>query len=263
MSDPMNGRGLSRLTTSVKPKKKAVCGQPAQNVGPRPTSHLVSGRPSELAGDVGVWDRREQPEVGLDRRITPVEPGRPCLRHCRRADLEGRLEAGGVLAGDGVAVGRQGHGSDQRQRGRGRDILPRGLAEPAGPCATNGRIDIGRVGHGGSVQRFADRIAKLVIASKRRSCQRGEQQDDAEVGVGPGPPCCSVDRGQDGGTECALASAGQRRPYGRCADQKILEPGVVEVAAGRHVSWLWRRDLEQACQLAGDGHIFGLDHRML
>src|SRR5690242_617755 len=64
---------------------------------------------SELASDMGVGNRLQQSQIGIDDGIGPGQPLSACRKKRGNSDLEGQLEVGDVLPRDRIALGGERH----------------------------------------------------------------------------------------------------------------------------------------------------------
>jgi hypothetical protein len=94
---------------------------------------------------VGVWHGGKDRQVRLHDGRVPIEAVGAGLPQRRRADLEGDGTCGGILARDPVAVGRQPHDVQQRQRRFARHVLRRRLPQAARRRHPDGGIHVARI----------------------------------------------------------------------------------------------------------------------
>src|SRR2546427_1978850 len=181
--------------------------------------HGGGGLPPELAGDVRVGRRREQREKRLDRGVAPREPVGARPGKGRGADRERRPEPGCVLAGDCIALLGERRGVAERHRGCACDVLLGGMTQPARRRQPDGRVGLARVGHGRCGERGREAgDERSIIGLECRPGERGEEEHEAEIGVGGRPPRGCFHGGADGLAEWALGRAGQGGPDRRLGE---------------------------------------------
>ena len=190
--------------------------------------------------DVGVGSRRQQRQEGLDDRIVPPRPSARARSSAgaRRSRMWSRSRR--VLARDAVTIGRQPHRLEERHgrvrpatscvRRRAR-VRP---ARPGGSPRTTSRASstvVSREDSARSASRVRAPPAGLRPARECRARERREQEDDAEVGVGPRPARRRFDSAQDRRAERPGAGARQRVSDRRGAGQKVLVARIAELPA--------------------------------
>ena len=96
---------------------------------------------------------------------------------------------------------------------------------------------------------------------RARRARGGEEEHDAEVGVGGGPATRVLDRAANGLSDWLRAGVEKGRTDGGGAREKILVARVVKGDAGGDVTGLGRARFEHARELRGGRDLLARHHR--
>src|SRR5256885_14358385 len=245
---------------AVQRRKRLPPGGGAHSTGPEhgasPVLHRDRRRNPKLAREVGGGRGGEERQVRLDDRVPPGEVIGERGPEGRGAQLECRPEVARIFAGNRVALYRQRHHLAQRRGGRAAHVLFARPAQPARSRKADRHIRVTRVRNRRLGERGGEPLAQWRAAGpERRAGERGEQQDQAEIGVGRRPAGGGFDGGADGGAERPLRRGGEGGPDGRGAREIVLVARIPEGREGGDVAGFGGAHLEQACELSGGDHV--------
>src|SRR4051812_19190794 len=172
------------------------CKQPAPTFYPRSapepiaieeiglTAHRLGGRGAVFALDMAVREGRHEAQVDGGDGLFGRQSGSARLPQARHADFEDILEISDVLPCNAVTLGGNRHRLSERDAGCLRDILLRGLAEPARRSQPDGHISLLGIGTVERVEHARDPLAQGAVLWTPYTCEeRCGEKDDAEIGI--------------------------------------------------------------------------------